>query len=165
MRMPVRPAIPPPAPRRGLLLRDPDHHHAVAILPLGTLEMLASDVLLDIPLDEPDRRNLVGGDVRIDPVDIVTADLPQHRRRRDREPPIQKKPDHLPLGHHDPGGVFVWIGETAPRRASPPVLSMDRRTEQALSAGSVDLPGRAVHAGVWLRVLRTLIDEVTTAGG
>jgi hypothetical protein len=65
----------------------------------------------------------------------------------------------------DPGGVFVWIGETEPRRASPPVLSMDHRTELALSAGRVELPGRVVHAGVWVRVLRTLIDEVTTAGG
>ncbi len=99
MRMPVRPAITPPAPHRGLLLRDPDHHDAVAILLLGAFEMLASDLLLHIPLDEADRRNLVGGYVVVDLVDVVTADLAQHRRRRDRESAIQQKPDHLPLGH------------------------------------------------------------------
>jgi len=61
--------------------------------------MLASDLLLHIPLDKADRRNLVGGDIVVDPVDVVTSDLAQHRRRRDREPPIQQKPDHLPLSH------------------------------------------------------------------
>ena len=99
MRMPVRAAVAPPAPRRGSLLRDTDHHHAVAAVALGALEILASDLLLHIPLDEPDRRDLVGGDVVVDSVDVVAADLPQHRRRRDREPAIQQEPDHLPFGH------------------------------------------------------------------
>ena len=99
MRMPVRAAVPPPTPRRGSLLADPDHHHPEAALTLSALEMLTSDLLLHIPLDEPDRRDLVGDDELVDAVDVVTADLPQHRRRRDREPAIQQEPDHLPLGH------------------------------------------------------------------
>ena len=75
MRMPVGPAIAPPAPRRGLLLRDTDHHHPVAVLALGAFEMLAGDLLLHIPLDEADRRNLVGRDVLVDLIDVVTTDL------------------------------------------------------------------------------------------
>jgi len=61
--------------------------------------MLAGDLLLHIPLDEADRRNLVGRDVLVDLIDVVTTDLAKRRRRRDREPAIQQKPDHLPLGH------------------------------------------------------------------
>jgi hypothetical protein len=76
-----------------------DHHHPVTILPLGLLEVLAGDLFLHIALDELHRRDLVSGDVVVDLVDVVTADLAQHRRRRDREPAIQQEPDHLPLGH------------------------------------------------------------------
>jgi hypothetical protein len=36
---------------------------------------------------------------------------------------------------------------------------MDRLTWQGIAAGTVTLPGRPVHAGVWLRILR---DEVST---
>jgi hypothetical protein len=54
---------------------------------------------LHIPRHEPHDRDLVGGDVVVDLIDVVTADLAQHRRRRDREPAIQKEPDHLPLAH------------------------------------------------------------------
>lgn len=39
---------------------------------------------------------------------------------------------------------------------------MDRRTWQALTTGYVDLPRRRVHAGVWFRLLRTLVEEVNT---
>jgi hypothetical protein len=45
---------------------------------------------------------------------------------------------------------------------------LDRYTHQALLTGRVSLPGRSVHAGVWFRLLRTLLHEVslspTTAG-
>jgi hypothetical protein len=102
--MAIRAAVPPPAPRRGFLLRDPDHHHAVTTVALSGLEVLASNLLLHIPLDEPDRRDLVIDDELVDLVDVVAADLSQHRRRRDREPTIQQEPDHLPLGHQ-PGHV------------------------------------------------------------
>ncbi|MDQ0029045.1 hypothetical protein [Arthrobacter bambusae] len=38
---------------------------------------------------------------------------------------------------------------------------MDRLTHAALRTGVVTLPRRAVHAGVWFRLLRTLIDEIS----
>jgi hypothetical protein len=62
-----------------------------------------------------------------------------------------------------PGEYFAWTREDeVPRTASEAILAMDRRTEQALTAGHVELPDRDVHAGVWFRLLRTLLDEVST---
>lgn len=49
-----------------------------------------------------------------------------------------------------------------PRQASAPISAMDRRTWQALAAGYVELPRRRVHAGLWFRLLRTLLDELNT---
>ena len=37
-------------------------------------------------------------DEPIDLVDVRAADLPEHRRGRDREPAIEQESDHLPLG-------------------------------------------------------------------
>ena len=42
-----------------------------------------------------------------------------------------------------------------------PVAALDRYTQQALLTGRVNLPGRDVHAGVWFRLLRTLLHEVS----
>ncbi len=42
---------------------------------------------------------------------------------------------------------------------------MDLRTWQTITTGSVDLPRYPVHAGIWFRLLRTLLDELTTAQG
>jgi hypothetical protein len=39
---------------------------------------------------------------------------------------------------------------------------MDRRTWQALTTGHVELPRRRIHAGLWFRLLRTLLDELNT---
>jgi len=62
-----------------------------------------------------------------------------------------------------PGDFIVWIDEgDPPRAASKAVQEMDDRTQQALRTGLVRLPGRSVHAGVWFRILRTLLDEVST---
>jgi hypothetical protein len=44
-----------------------------------------------------------------------------------------------------------------------PVVAMDRLTFEGLTTGIVTLPGRLVHVGLWLRVLRTLLDEVSMA--
>jgi len=41
--------------------------------------------------------------------------------------------------------------------------ALDRYTHQALTTGRVALPGRNVHAGVWFRLLRSLLDEVSLA--
>jgi hypothetical protein len=48
----------------------------------------------------------------------------------------------------------------SPRPASATVLAMDGRTWQAMTTGSVELPRRQVHAGVWFRLIRTIIDEL-----
>lgn len=45
---------------------------------------------------------------------------------------------------------------------SAAVIAMDSRTHQALRTGQVDLPRRRVHAAVWFRLLRTLINELST---
>jgi hypothetical protein len=42
-----------------------------------------------------------------------------------------------------------------------PVAAMDRLTWEGLTTGTVTLPRRQVHVGVWLRMLRTLLDEVS----
>lgn len=44
-----------------------------------------------------------------------------------------------------------------------PRAALDRCTHQALTTGRVALPGRSVHAGVWFRLLRSLLDEVSLA--
>lgn len=96
--MAVRAAVAPAPPRRGLLLRDPDHHHPEAALALGPLEMLTGEVLLDLALHEPDHRDVVVEGELVDRVGVVAAHLAQHGRRGDRKPAIQQEPDHLPLG-------------------------------------------------------------------
>lgn len=47
------------------------------------------------------------------------------------------------------------------RSAPEHVLALDRRTHDAFMTGQVELPGRVVHAGMWFRLLRTLIDELS----
>lgn len=63
-------------------------------------------------------------------------------------------------------GTFVMWQEprTRARPAPGPVTTMDRRTHEGLRTGTVALPGRPgqpVHVGVWFRILRTLIDELS----
>ena len=43
---------------------------------------------------------------------------------------------------------------------SSAINTMDQRTWSALTTGEVALPRRTVHGGVWLRLLRTLLDEL-----
>lgn len=50
-----------------------------------------------------------------------------------------------------------------PEPLKGPRAALDRYTYQALTAGRVALPGRTVHAGVWFRLLRALLDEVSLA--
>ena len=40
---------------------------------------------------------------------------------------------------------------------------MDRLTFEGVATGMVTLPGRPLHVGVWFRLLRTLLDEVSMA--
>ncbi|MFG2088514.1 TniQ family protein [Spirillospora sp. NPDC048824] len=49
-----------------------------------------------------------------------------------------------------------------PHRTAPEhVLDLDRLTQEGLATGTVTLPRRTVHLGVWLRLLRTLLDEIS----
>lgn len=60
-----------------------------------------------------------------------------------------------------PGYYYGWLQDPpAPREPSPAIQSMDARTWQALTTGGVESPRRHVHAGMWFRLLRTLIDEL-----
>ena len=62
-----------------------------------------------------------------------------------------------------PGRYLQWDNaEAAPRPANEAIASMDRRTWQALTTGFVELPHRRIHAGLWFRLLRTLLDELNT---
>jgi hypothetical protein len=44
-----------------------------------------------------------------------------------------------------------------------PLATLDRYTCEGLTTGRVTLPGRSIHAGVWFRLLRSLLDEVSLA--
>lgn len=56
----------------------------------------------------------------------------------------------------------VWSYERTPARpVATELLALDRLTFAAVTTGTVDLPsGDRVHAGLWLRTLRTLVDEM-----
>jgi hypothetical protein len=57
---------------------------------------------------------------------------------------------------------FIWDEETESRgAATEAVQKMDRRTWEAFSTGAVELPRRRIHAGLWFRLLRTLLDELS----
>ena len=69
------------------------------------------------------------------------------------------------LEHHDgpPGSYYSWHPPwrpPEPREASSAIRRMDARTWQALTSGFVDLPRRRIHAGIWFRLLRTVVDEL-----
>lgn len=62
-----------------------------------------------------------------------------------------------------PGRYLQWeSSEATPRPANEAIADMDRRTWQALTTGFVELPLRRIHAGLWFRLLRTLLDELNT---
>jgi hypothetical protein len=46
---------------------------------------------------------------------------------------------------------------------APPRVVAELDAAPGLTTGAVALPGRTVHVGVWFRLLRTLLDEVSTA--
>lgn len=60
-----------------------------------------------------------------------------------------------------PGKSLRWENtDGSPRAVTESIAVMDRRTWQALTTGHVELPRRRVHAGLWFRLLRTLLDEL-----
>ncbi|MEA1798596.1 TniQ family protein [Rhodococcus qingshengii] len=65
------------------------------------------------------------------------------------------------------GQIVFWdrsvrpLGEDlGPTPVHSTVTALDRRTTAALTEGSAALPRARVHAGLWFRMLRTLIDEI-----
>ena len=63
------------------------------------------------------------------------------------------------------GGLGAFVAWEKPgtraRPAPAAVVAVDARTHEGLRTGAVLLPRRAVHVGVWFRLLRTLIDELS----
>ncbi|MFE7797192.1 hypothetical protein [Nocardia sp. NPDC057440] len=66
-------------------------------------------------------------------------------------------------------GNFIRIAielkdqDPEPITISEPLATPENYTHQALTAGTVRQPGRAVHAGVWFRLLCGLLDELSLA--
>lgn len=61
-----------------------------------------------------------------------------------------------------PYAFFGWEHSKANDGPAPRQLVIqDARTEQALRTGTVALPRRTVHVGVWFRLLRTVIEELS----
>ena len=57
---------------------------------------------------------------------------------------------------------FIWDEETESQSVvGEAIRKMDRRTWEAFSTGAVELPRRRIHAGLWFRLLRTLLDELS----
>lgn len=68
---------------------------------------------------------------------------------------------HLEAYLGTPGNFLAWASErTDPRPVPEACAAMDRRTWQALTDGFVELPRRRVHAGVWFRLLRSLVEDL-----
>ncbi len=62
-----------------------------------------------------------------------------------------------------PGRFLGWATTSGePVAAGAAVQTMDRLTYEGMATGMVTLPRRSVHLGVWLRLLRGLLDEVNT---
>ncbi|MBW4818101.1 TniQ family protein [Rhodococcus qingshengii] len=84
----------------------------------------------------------------------LVASCPEHRCR-------------LEPCHVVPGQIVFWdrsvcaLGkDLRPTPVHSTVTALDHRTTAALAEGSVLLPRARVHAGLWFRMLRTLIDEI-----
>lgn len=84
----------------------------------------------------------------------LVASCPEHRCR-------------LEPCHVVPGQIVFWdrsvcaLGKVlCPTPVHSTVTALDRRTTAALAEGSAALPRTRVHAGLWFRMLRTLIDEI-----
>jgi hypothetical protein len=110
----------------------------------------------------------------------LPADTPNRRPLRRVCPECAADPDHgtpltaaIPLMLTCPehrlrleaeGDVTIArsMGQPPPRRpGAGHRTALDRLTWEGLTTGTVTLPRRTVHVGVWLRMLRTLLDEVS----
>lgn len=62
---------------------------------------------------------------------------------------------------HDVRRAHRYGESMTPRPVPDAVAALDRLTVEGIATGSVMLPSRTVHVGEWLRLLRTLLVEVT----
>jgi hypothetical protein len=61
------------------------------------------------------------------------------------------------------GILTGWERQDMRANAAPDSVNrMDSRTHDGMRNGMVSLPRRSVHVGVWFRLLRTLLDELST---
>lgn len=80
-------------------------------------------------------------------------------------PLMAGRPDHacrLEEAMSIPAAIAV-SDQPEPGAIGEPLATLDRYTAAALTTGQVQLPARAVHAGVWVRLLRSLLNEVGLA--
>ncbi|GAB2451998.1 TniQ family protein [Nocardia tengchongensis] len=88
-----------------------------------------------------------------EPVRALVWDLPltigctQHRRRL--------------LSSEQVAQTQFYGQDLLPVPIAEPVATVENYTHQGLTTGRVALPGRTVHAGVWFRLLRCLLDELS----
>jgi len=66
-----------------------------------------------------------------------------------------------PCTIYSSGHAFWQEDKMMERPVSKAILKMDMRTWQALTNGKVDLPRRSIHVGVWFRLLRSLLHELS----
>jgi hypothetical protein len=112
------------------------------------------------------RRTLTRTGFVIDHVHYFANALKPWIGRRERLRPfiIRRDPRDIsrvwvlePEGHH-----YTEVPYRSISNPAVSVLDMDSRTWHAMTMGSVDLPRRQVHAGIWFRLMRAIIDELGT---
>jgi len=57
---------------------------------------------------------------------------------------------------------FIWPKERHLKPAPDSLLAMDHITLQAVTEGTAKVPFGKIHAGLWLRILRTVIEELSS---
>jgi hypothetical protein len=62
---------------------------------------------------------------------------------------------------HDVRRAHRYGEPMAPRPVPDAIAALDRLTFEGIATAAVTLPTRTVHVGEWLRLLRTLLDEVS----
>jgi hypothetical protein len=62
---------------------------------------------------------------------------------------------------HDVRRAHRYGEPMTPRPVPDAIAALDRLTFEGIATAEVTLPSRTVHVGEWLRLLRTLLDEVS----
>jgi hypothetical protein len=62
---------------------------------------------------------------------------------------------------HDVRRAYCYGEPMPPHPVPDAVTALDRLTFEGITTTTVTLPAQTVHVGVWLRLLRTLLDELS----